>query len=287
MRSGVRWGYLAFVARIDYSDVARDFLRLVGIAPLRPDLAYLTKLARAFSRLPYENFTKIIRAGEVEDPKERPRMPDLVFADHVDLGTGGTCFSLTHFFRTVLEFAGFEADPVMCDRSYGPNTHCALIVPLGRERFLVDPGYLMEKPLAVPKEGESVQRGDTSTIRLRRLGRSNQLILITERKGASKLRYRLRDVPVGEDLFHELWVDSFDWAMMRHLTASKRIGEGQLFMRDGMLRLVNGTRKSQDRIGKGFSNEIERSFGIDGRIVSVAEDAVRHLRENYIGRRGI
>lgn len=271
---------------MDYSDVARDFLRLVGIVPLRPDLAYLTKLARAFGRLPYENFTKIIRSEEVEDPKERPRMPDLVLSEHVDLGAGGTCFSLTHFFRTVLEFAGFVAEPVMCDRSYGPNTHCAIIVPLGQERFLVDPGYLMDEPLAVPREGESVQRGDVSTIRLRRLGLTSQLLLITERKGRVRIRYRLRDAPVGDDLFRELWIDSFGWAMMRHLTASKRIGEGLLFMRDGMLRLVNGTRKSQDRIGNGFSNEIERAFGIDGRIVSVAEDAVRHLRESYLGRKG-
>jgi arylamine N-acetyltransferase len=271
---------------VDYSDVAMDFLRLVGIAPLRPDLAYLTKLARAFGRLPYENFTKIIRAEEVLDPGERPRMPDLVFADHVDLGTGGTCFSLTHFFRTVLEFAGFEAERVMCDRSYGPNTHCALIVPLGRERFLVDPGYLMDEPLAVPRRGESVQRGRASVIRLRRLGLSSQLILITERKGISKLRYRLQDVPVGDQLFRGLWVDSFDWAMMRHLTASKHVGEGQLFMRDGMLRLVNGTRKSQDRLGKGFAGEVERAFGIDSKVVSIAEDAVRHLRKNYLERKG-
>lgn len=270
------------MVEIDYSDVARDFLRLVGIAPLRPDLAYLTKLARAFSKLPYENFTKIIRAEEIEEPDERPRMPDLVLTEHVELGTGGTCFSLAQFFSIVLGFAGFEAKPVMCDRSYGPNTHCAIIVPLGRERYLVDPGYLMEEPLAVPKEGESVQRGDASIIRLRRLGRSSQLILITERRGVAKLRYRLRDVPIGNESFRELWIDSFDWAMMRHLTASKRVGEGQLFMRDGMLRLVNGKRKRQDRIDKAFSNEIERAFGIDKRVVLLAEDRLKRLREGYL-----
>jgi len=270
------------MAGIDYGDVARDFLRLVGIAPLRPDLAYLTKLARAFSRLPYENFTKIVRAEEVEDPNERPRMPDLVLTEHLEMGAGGTCFSLTRFFRTVLEFAGFKADVAMCDRSYGPNTHCALIVPLGSERFLVDPGYLMDEPLAVPREGESVQMGDAWAIRLRRLGLTSQLILITERDGRSRIRYRLRDVPCSDDRFRELWIDSFDWAMMRHLTASKRIGEEQLFMRDGMIRLVGGRRKSQDRIEKGFSSEMERAFGIDRRLVLMAEDRLKRLREEYL-----
>lgn len=270
------------MAAVDYGDVARDFLRLVGVAPARPDLEYLKKLSRAFARLPYENLTKIIRAGEIDDPDERPRMPDLVLADHIDVGAGGTCFSLTHFFRTVLEFAGFVAMPVMCDRSYGPNTHCALVVPLGRERYLVDPGYLMEEPIVVPPSGESVYSGRTRTVRLRRLGQTSQLILITERKGRSKIRYRMRDEPVPGDLFRELWVDSFGWAMMRHACVSQLTDEGQLFMRDGMIRLVDGTRKSQDRIGSGFSREIERAFHIDRRIVSLAEDAVKSIRERYV-----
>lgn len=272
------------MAPIDYSDVARDFLRLVGIAPARPDLAYLAKLARSFGRFPYENLTKIIRAEEVSDPDERPRSPDIVLTEHVDLGAGGTCFSLTHFFRMVLEFAGYGAEPVMCDRSYGPNTHCAIIVPLGRDRYLVDPGYLMEEPILVPPSGESVQRGGHSTIRLRRLGRTSQLLLITERGGRAKIRYRLRDWRVSDGEFRSLWIDSFDWAMMRHLTVSRHTDEGQIFMRDGMIRLAGGKRKRQDRIGAGFSNEIERVFGIDQSVVSTAEDAIRKLRADYIGK---
>jgi len=274
------------MAHVDYSDVARDFLRLAGVAPARPDLAYLAKLARAFSRLPYENLTKIVRAEDIEDERERPRMPDVVFADHVDLGAGGTCFSLTHFFRTVLEFAGYAPAPVMCDRSYGPNTHCALVVSLGRERYLVDPGYLMQEPLLIPPSGESVQRGRASVIRLRRLGGTRQLILITERGGKAKIRYRLRDLPVADCEFRSLWIDSFGWAMMRHLTASRRTGEGQIFMRDGMIRLVDGTRKRQDRIGREFPMEIERAFGIDRKLVSVAEGTIRGLRANCSKGRG-
>lgn len=263
----------------DYDDVARDFLKLAGIIPLRPGLDYLRKLSRAFARLPYENLTKVIRAGEIEDPDERPRMPDLVLAEHVDLGSGGTCFSLTHFFRTVLEFAGFAPRPVMCDRSYGPNTHCALIVPLGGERYLVDPGYLMEEPLLVPPFGESVYSGKTRTVRLLRLGLSSQLLLMTERGGKRKLRYRMRDAPISDVRFRELWIDSFGWAMMRHLCVSRLTDEGQLYMRDGMMRLVDGKRKSQDRIATRFSSEVEKAFHIDRRIVSLAEDAVRRIRE--------
>jgi arylamine N-acetyltransferase len=266
----------------DFGDVARDFLRLAGIAPAKPDLAYLAKLARAFSILPYENLTKIVRAGEIADPEHKPRMPDVVFSDHLDLGAGGTCFSLTHFFRTVLAFAGYyDAQPVMCDRSYGPDTHCALIVKLGSERYLVDPGYLMEEPLLVPRQGESVQKGKSSTVRLQRLGQTSQLILITERDGKRRIRYRLKESVVSDERFRSFWIDSFDWAMMRHLCVSRQTPEGQIFMRDGMMRLVGGARKQQDRIGAGFAGELERAFGIHPRITMRAEDAVMQMRKRY------
>lgn len=264
-----------------YSDVARDFLRHAGIAPARPDLAYLTKLACAFSILPYENLTKIVRAGEMEDPEDKPRMPDVVFADHIDLGAGGTCFSLTHFFRTVLAFAGYAAAPVMCDRSYGPDTHCALVVKLASARYLVDPGYLMQEPLLIPEAGESVQRASAGTVRLRRLGRTSQLLLVTERGGQRRIRYRLKDRVVADARFREFWIDSFGWAQMRHLCVSRQTHEGQIFMRDGMVRLVGGARKQQDRIHANACAEIERWFGIDANIAARAEEAVRMIRENY------
>ncbi|MFH1829871.1 MAG: arylamine N-acetyltransferase [Pseudomonadota bacterium] len=263
------------MAEISYSDVARDFLKLVGLPPAKPDHAFLCKLTRAFNRLPYENLTKVIRATKTADPEKRLRTPDVILEEHIDMGAGGTCFSLTYFFQQVLFFAGYDSWPVFCDRSYGPDTHCAIIVPLSNMRFLVDPGYLMEEPLVIPTFGDSVQHSPTGMLRLMRLGTSKQLLLITERKGKTRIRYRLRDEPVSAIHFRSRWIDSFEWAMMRHLCVSRQTGTGQLFMRDGVVRFTDKTKRAQDRIGRNFSREIEKAFGIDMRIVSAAQDALK------------
>ncbi|MFA4973210.1 MAG: arylamine N-acetyltransferase [bacterium] len=264
--------------RGDYSDTAREFLRLVGAREAGADLAHLAALAHEFARLPYENFTKVLRAAEFSDFEERIRTPEIVLKDHLELGAGGTCFSLTHFFRQVLSFSGFDIYPVLCDRSYGADTHCALVVRMGRDKFLVDPGYLMQEPLLIPESGESVQRGQLGAQRLVRLGASSQLMLISERDGARKIRYRLRDQPVSDEVFRGRWMDSFDWPMMRHLCVSRLTGEGQLYMRDGRMRLVREGEKNHVRLDAGFAAEVERSFGIDRRLVSMAHDAWKGLR---------
>lgn len=260
------------------SGVAKEFFRLAGVVLTRPDLGMLTRLTRAFGRLPYENFTKVLRAAEHADLEHRLRLPEIVFADHLEFGAGGTCFSLTQFFREVLFHTGFEARPVLCDRSYGPETHCALIVPIGRERFLVDPGYLMEAPILIPSSGRSQQRSAAGTVELQRLGESRQLLLITEQGGKRRIRYRMRDEPSPEERFQKRWADSFDWAMMRHLCVSRNAEGGQLYLRDGMLRRIRPGDNDQERVNARFEQEVERLFGIDPRIVARAREAAMQLK---------
>lgn len=263
---------------MDYSDVARDFLKLAGIAEARPGATPLGRLAHSFGRLPYENLTKILRAAEYPDTNSRLRMPDIILSDHLDFGAGGTCFSLTNFFEHILKFSGYETSTVLCDRSYGPATHCALIVKINNQRFLVDPGYLMSDPILIPQRGESIQRQGTGIVRLVRLGESSQIILATECNGKKKIRYRFRDISVSRDQFRARWIDSFDWAMMRHMCVSKNINDGQLYMRDGLMRAIKSDHNAQERIKNRFADEIEKVFGIDRRITGLAHDAVKRLR---------
>lgn len=262
-----------------HDDVVRDFLKLVNMRPPMPNLEWLARLCRAFHRIPYENFTKILCLHRISEPEKRLRMPDIVLADHIDFGAGGTCFSLTYFFQKILEGIGYDVYPVLCDRSYGPNTHCALVARLGAEKYLVDPGYLLEAPILVPPFGESSQKGSAAAVRLVRLGLTTQLILITERAGKRRIRYRMKDVPVPWEDFHEKWLDSFSWPMMRHMSASRQTGSGLLFMRDGVLRRSAVDGGAQEAIRKNFAGEIERVFGIDRGIVMDAEDCIRTLKQ--------
>lgn len=266
-----------------YHDVARDFFRLVGLRRDRPDLGLLSKLTRAFGRLPYENVTKIIRAHEQDTPEGRMRFPDIVLAEHLDFGAGGTCFSLTSFFEQVLAWAGYDFFTVLCDRSYGAATHCALVVRLGGDDYLVDPGYLLEAPLLIPpRQGHqgraSVQRTEALTVRLVRLGETSQLLLFTERHGKQKLRYRFRDIPTPEEDFRQRWIDSFDWAMMRHLCVSRMDGGKQLYMRDGVVRQMRRDGQGQTSVREGLAATVASMFGIDPRLVDAARDVLNRKR---------
>lgn len=271
---------------MQYDDVVGDYLKLSRSKPEKPDLRCLSALVRAFHRMPFENLTKILRFHEISVPAKRPRMPEIVMADHVDFGAGGTCFSLTFFFLQVLSNVGYVAYPVMCDRSYGPNTHCAIIVVFKNSKCLIDPGYLMEAPILIPPHGESHQRGAFSTVRLLRLGTTSQMLLITERDGKSKIRYRLRDEPVDEKSFFQRWIDSFDWAMMHHICVSRQTAEGQLFMRDGLMRRGTRDGQSQEVIRNHFAARIEKGFGIDGRLVMNAHDCILKSLRNHRDSKG-
>src|SRR5262249_12827325 len=86
--------------------------------------------------------------------EEARRGPDEVLADHAAFGTGGTCFSLTATMLHLVRALGFEAEPILADRRYGADTHCAMLVWLDAVPHLLDPGYLIVRPLAIPKSGE-------------------------------------------------------------------------------------------------------------------------------------
>jgi arylamine N-acetyltransferase len=253
-----------------HQEAVKDFLKLGALRPTRPNVDQLGRLMRAFMRFPYENLTKIIRANEVSDPIERLRQPDIIMGDHLDLGTGGTCFSLTHFFKAILERCGYSCEPVLCDRSYGPDTHCALVATIDGARYLVDPGYLLEHPLAMPARGTSSLATPFNTVHLTRLGETTQYLLSTEQGGKTALRYRLKDRPVAQQEFLEKWIDSFGWAQMRHVCITRLQRDGHIYVRDSHLRHSTADRKSKEKIRTGYEVTIEQIFGIKSHIVDNA-----------------
>lgn len=126
------------------------FRRHFGLSASRAGPAREVRdVARAFARIPYENLTKILavaRAGGAAGAPPR-RGPATVLAEHVAFGAGGTCFSLTALLLDLLRAAGHEAVPVLADRRYGPDTHCAVLVTLDGDPHLLDPGYLITDPV--------------------------------------------------------------------------------------------------------------------------------------------
>ena len=90
-----------------------QFMSHFGIRPGKPALPLLTEIATAFSALPYENITKIIKRAEAGTCEKARRGPAEVIEEHISWGTGGTCFSLTSALMHLVRSAGWESQYVL------------------------------------------------------------------------------------------------------------------------------------------------------------------------------
>ena len=221
------------------SPLLRQFLQAQSIDIALPSVERLTAVARAFSRLPFENLTKIIKDAEAGRVEEARRTPGEVLADHAALGAGGTCFALTATLLYLVRALGFTAEPILADRRYGADTHSALLVWLAGKPHLLDPGYLIVQPLPIPTAGA-----------IRIPTPFNELILSTQDGGASvelatlqqkQSTYRLtfKTAPVDAGEFLRAWDASFEADMMRYPVLSRVVGNQQLYLQKKHL-LVRG-----------------------------------------------
>src|SRR4030067_449842 len=76
-----------------HRDAARVFYEHFSLAPEGPVERFLERLIEQYTRIPYENLSKIIKRFASGTLEERLRLPDEVIGDHIEWGLGGTCFS--------------------------------------------------------------------------------------------------------------------------------------------------------------------------------------------------
>jgi arylamine N-acetyltransferase len=240
----------------------------LGVAPNRAvsKRALLRRVAEAFSRLPYENLTKIIKDAEGGGPAENRRMPGEVLRDHIHFGTGGTCFSLTAALLHVVRILGFQAEPILADRRYGSNTHCALLIWIDGEPHLLDPGYLLLDPVPVHPPGE--KRIDSGFRRLLLTSRTDNrldLCLVGPEKPVYRLTYRTE--PAVADEFLKAWDDSFGWEMMDYPVLTRAAHGKQFYLRSNRLQVwASGKLDKKEIPAQQLAFRIASEFGISPEI---------------------
>lgn len=253
------------------SPVLGRFLAGHRIDPNRPPLELLDETARAFAGLPFENLTKIIKEAETGRPEAARRTPAEVLADHAAHGAGGTCFALTSALLHLVRALGFAAEPILADRRYGADTHSGLLVWLDGRPHLLDPGYLIVKPLPLPREGE-----------IRIPTPFNQLILRAKSGGAKvelhtlhgkQLTYRLtfKTAPVDAGEFLRAWDVSFDADMMRYPVLSRVVNGKQIYLQKQHLLVRQAERTETAEVPpERMIAEIARQFQIAPDLVAKA-----------------
>ena len=265
-------GLFAVSEPLAYAASAAEFKALMGLRAERPSLEALERLLSIFTRLPYENLSKILKYRQQRS--EAIRLPDEVVEDHARHGLGGTCFSLTFFLLSLLAQSGYTAYPVLADMRYGPNTHCAAVLLWEGGKFLIDPGYLLTRPLAVRPDRPSVLTTAVSTVELLFDPTDERYHLYTIQNDERKWRYVWTDAPTPMEDFFRHWRDSFHWSGMRGLCLNKVADDRMVYVHKRYLRETSLSGKKSLMIKDQYHVTIERFFGIRQETVEAALAAV-------------
>ena len=267
----------------DARHAADLFFHHLGEAGRGGGLADLRRLSRAFARLPYENLSKILASEQ-----RRPRLPLEVMTDHLALGTGGTCFSLTELLRVLASAAGLSCHPVMAHMRHGANIHCALRVEAGGRAFLVDPGYLLPRPLelgrAAPEEPETghpiiVPAGAHDGVP--EGVAAGDFDLFTREPDGLKWRYRFSDRAPTREAFMERWLASFTLPGMRSLVATRREEDTRLYLHNHKLRSQGTDHKSTRNVRATLEDSVEQTFGIHPDVTRRARAILDRRKEEW------
>jgi arylamine N-acetyltransferase len=255
------------------------FVRFLRVSQIDPRIdrgdALLAKLCAVFSRIPYENLTKIIKSDMVISPGSAKRLPDEVIEGYLRYGTGGTCFSLTAAFIAILNALDIEAHPVLGDRHYGTDTHCALVFSQDADLFLLDPGYLINKPTRLPTVNPVTFSTGFNTIELRphEGGRKVDLVTILNNDRRYRLTYKI--TPVDGPTFGKAWERSFAWEMMTYPVLTRYSNGIHHYLQGNMLRIRVNERATKHVLSPDEEYDfISKTLGINKRIITQAFSVV-------------
>jgi len=253
-----------------FQQAVEAFLELASVNHIEPDFRILQKILDRYGRLPYENLSKIIKLNRNRDSNHL-RFPDEVIDDHQRFQLGGTCFSLTYFLKTILDTLGFTTDFLMADMNSGKNSHCALILHHDEKEFLIDPGYLLNRPLDLSTSNQG------SNTYLTREPEENRFSLWTPGGKKIKKRYSFSKVATGSKQFFEHWKNSFHLMTMHGICLSKQDESGFVYLHNHYIKREGVDIRYKGKFSEEISEIVQKYFNISKEVVRQAEFA---LKEN-------
>jgi arylamine N-acetyltransferase len=236
----------------------------------------LFRVSECFSRIPWENLTKfLLKAGG----RERLRMPGEVFEGFVRFGTGGTCYSLTEALSGVVSACGWRTRPLTGHMRHGRNIHCALLAEGPGGVYLLDPGFVVPRPVPLEPGGGTLDLRDRSLEWVRREGGWD--LFTREGDSPAQWRYRLEDRILSRGEFLAYWRRSFDAPGLNSLHINLSLEDRRLSAHNGNLRISCGGGRENVKLSAGYGEAVAGLFGMSS---TVAEEAWRELARLRSGR---
>jgi len=263
----------------DDTKAADLFFDSLDFSPKSGSLSALGDVAEAFSRLPYENVSKVLKTADGQTPDDWRRYALEVIEDHLQYGFGGTCYSLTDFLRKVVATLGFASQPLLADMPTGVDRHCALLVNQGGENYLVDPGYLICKPVTLPETQTTIDTPRGKLLLVRNKQNGSYILNSVESDGSLKLRYVLKADPVAEPVFVDRWNKSFYWPQMDQIIITQYTKQGQIYLHNSHLRLMDGEKVEKKNVRQTLETEVSKQFGISEKKIIEVRSLINSRRQ--------
>lgn len=183
---------------------ADEILEALGLVRRLPDVRYLSDLLDAFNRIvPFESASKIVRNADVAALSEKPRVPEVFWADHLESGTGGTCFARVAAFAALSEALGFRPAKILGGIT-GPRNHASVLYELDGRTWLADPGYPL--PRLIPLETSAFET-PTGSCAFEVSGGSAVLRFVSGPEYGRVIEFSFERV--SEDEFRAAWEKTF------------------------------------------------------------------------------
>lgn len=256
-------------------DGVKEFIDFFNISAKKPSIDLLTEILNFFSQIPYENFTKIISFYSKND-QERLRFPKEVMDGYINYKTGGTCFSLSYFLKSILDLLGFESYLVSADRTYGNDTHCGVIVKVNDDKFFLDRGFLKSEPIPINCAIKNHVKSEINDMIIEPIS-DNLYKFYTLGHNGLKYRYTLKDIPCDNEYFIKLWKASFSFTMMNSLIYTRMEKDKQLYVRNNNLLYISRDGKEKKKLER-IDVSLKNLVGIDEEIVREAIDFLHRAK---------
>ena len=258
----------------EYSDGVKAFMHASGLGGGNARMELLEKLVEAFTNFPYENISKIIKLSDHMQDEDQIRLPEEVVEDHLQEGLGGTCFSLTFTLQAILAQNGFSCYPVMAHMRAGRNIHCALVALVGGSKYLIDPGYLLGRPVVLDPRQPVSFRNEFSQVELLFQPEGGAYHLYTFSGQERKWRYCFADRLTAADEFLKYWQDSFHKNGMHGICLNRVTSRGLVYVRKKFMREITPEGKRNVNIKRNYHAAIQETFGIRSELVEQALAAI-------------
>lgn len=248
---------------------------------VRPEPESLDRLHTAYiTRVPFENATKLVKAARAGNPETALRGPVEFWEEYLRWGSGGTCFAVTAAYQFLLRYLGFTSRLVFCHLPGNrPKAHSALLVELDGKRILVDVGYALPAPVALPEQG-TVRRSTPYYDVEIRTGPGEEYLVFSEDDRGQRFRYRFQTGPVTEADYQAAWRRTFhpDAPYMRRLALGRFQDGTRLLYKDGTS-IFEITRAGEtSRVLEGPPAEaLAASFGLAPALVEAALHSLERL----------